>query len=86
MSAYLCFCVLFGFCAGGEPQILHRDLKPENVMLDEQLVAKLCDFGLSRVKHNSVLQTTRIGGTAVYMAPETHVADAKLTDKIDVYS
>ena len=30
-------------------QMLHRDLKSANVLLDENLMAKVCDFGLSRV-------------------------------------
>ena len=30
-------------------QMLHRDLKSANVLLDEHLMAKVCDFGLSRV-------------------------------------
>ncbi len=28
--------------------IIHRDLKPANVLINEDCVAKICDFGLSR--------------------------------------
>lgn len=86
------FNIVIDICSGlcflhcGEPQILHRDLKPENVMINEHLVAKLTDFGLSRIKNKSLMQSTRIGGTASFMAPESHIAGTKLTDKIDVYS
>lgn len=61
-------CSGLSFLHGGKPEVIHRDLKPENVMLDEHLTAKLTDFGMSRVKLHSELGT-RIGGTAVYMAP-----------------
>lgn len=51
-------------------RILHRDLKPQNVLLNEDLVAKLCDFGLARNMTMGTHVLTSIKGTPLYMAPE----------------
>uniref|UniRef100_W8BYT1 non-specific serine/threonine protein kinase n=1 Tax=Ceratitis capitata TaxID=7213 RepID=W8BYT1_CERCA len=51
-------------------RILHRDLKPQNVLLNEDLHAKLCDFGLARNMTMGTHVLTSIKGTPLYMAPE----------------
>lgn len=36
------------------PMIIHRDLKSSNLLIDERNVLKISDFGLSRIKNESV--------------------------------
>merc|ERR1711916_36494 len=53
------------------PPVLHRDLKSLNVLLDAAWNAKICDFGLSKLKFTSVQSNRSPVGTAQWMAPET---------------
>ncbi|KAF9163507.1 hypothetical protein DFQ26_002464 [Actinomortierella ambigua] len=71
--------------------VLHRDLKSDNVLLtDNMQVAKLCDFGLSKLRHKSLSHTpvTTDGhvGTRRWMAPELFVENPEYTTKTDVFS
>ena len=51
------------------PPIIHRDIKPENVVLDQNMKAKLTDFGWSNYMQGDMKRTT-VCGTPVYLAPE----------------
>ncbi|MDA1129603.1 MAG: protein kinase, partial [Chloroflexi bacterium] len=66
--------------------VIHRDIKPQNVLLTEDGIAKVSDFGIARaIASSTQSRTTRAVGTPFYMAPEQWTgspADAKA----DIYS
>jgi eukaryotic-like serine/threonine-protein kinase len=60
-----------GLSAAHARNIVHRDIKPSNVIITQDRVAKIVDFGLARaVASASATQTTSATGTLPYMAPE----------------
>jgi len=66
--------------------VLHRDVKPENILVTEEGIAKLMDFGLAKIIGKpSITQEGIIVGTVAYVAPE--IALGKGADaKSDLYS
>jgi len=74
---------------GCDMQILHFDIKPHNILLDENFIPKVSDFGLAKLYPNEIgtVNLTAARGTIGYMAPELFYKNiGGVSYKADVYS
>jgi eukaryotic-like serine/threonine-protein kinase len=76
---------LRGVAAGHKRHIIHRDLKPSNLMVTDEGIVKVTDFGIAKVRSATGLteDSTRVG-SASYMAPE-QILGRPVDVRTDIY-
>lgn len=68
--------------------IVHRDLKPANILINNEGLLKIVDFGVAAAQKEGDTQLTKTGyviGSPKYMAPE-QILGKKVDDRADIYS
>ncbi|XVE80929.1 hypothetical protein DITRI_Ditri15bG0020900 [Diplodiscus trichospermus] len=78
------------FLHTGNPSIIHRDISTSNILLDQNWVAKISNFGIAKLVPTNWSESdshvsTEVGGTIGYVDPE-YLRTCQLTKKSDVYS
>jgi serine/threonine-protein kinase len=77
-----------GMAVAHQAGIVHRDLKPANVLIDNEGLLKIVDFGVAAAQSQSDTQLTKTGyviGSPKYMAPE-QILGKKVDERADIYS
>ena len=77
-----------GMAVAHQVGIVHRDLKPANVLINDEGVVKIVDFGVAAAQHQGDTQLTKTGyviGSPKYMAPE-QILGKKVDERADIYS
>ena len=77
-----------GMAVAHQVGIVHRDLKPANILIDNDGLLKIVDFGVAAAQAQGDTQLTKTGyviGSPKYMAPE-QILGKKVDERADIYS
>ena len=65
--------------------VIHRDLKPSNILIDENGMPRVMDFGIAARVDGPSDSPDEYTGTPAYMAPE-YISRRELTERADVFA
>jgi eukaryotic-like serine/threonine-protein kinase len=77
-----------GMTVAHQAGVIHRDLKPANILVNDEGLLKIVDFGVAAAASSGDTQLTKTGyviGSPKYMAPE-QILGKKVDETADVYS
>ena len=77
-----------GMTVAHQVGIVHRDLKPANVLINQEGLLKIVDFGVAAAHREGDTQLTKTGyviGSPKYMAPE-QILGKKVDERADIYA
>jgi serine/threonine-protein kinase len=80
--------ICVGMTVAHQQGIVHRDLKPANVLINQEGLLKIVDFGVAAAQREGDTQLTKTGyviGSPKYMAPE-QILGKKVDERADIYA
>jgi serine/threonine protein kinase len=66
--------------------IIHRDVKPENILVTEDGVVKITDFGIGKIMDSEFAITGDVMGSPAYMSPESFDSAQTIDYRTDIFS
>lgn len=78
--------ILAAISLAHQHRIIHRDLKPQNILINEDGVVKIADFGIAiALSETSITQTNTMLGSVHYLSPE-QARGSMATHQSDIYA
>lgn len=82
------FQVSSGMFEAHQKKVIHRDLKPSNILVNDDGLAKVVDFGIASASHEAEMTLTKTGmiiGTPAYLSPE-RAKGMEADHRADIYA